>query len=126
SPLGRRLSISRAVMGRADFGELVQGEVIGIAKDVRQFGPETPAPDQVYALYTSNVWGHMRLVVRGGQRLAGLLPELNRTVRRLHPEMPIRGFGQVGFEPLSDTLAATQTSRRLVAWLTTGFGIATV
>ncbi|MEO8449832.1 MAG: ABC transporter permease [Gemmatimonadota bacterium] len=126
NPLGRRLSISRAVMGRADFGEMLQGEVIGIAKDVRQFGPETPYPDQVYVLYTANPWAHMRLVVRADRGLAGLLPALNQTVRRLHPEMPIRGFGQVGFEPLTDTLAATQTSRRLVAWLTTGFGIATV
>src|SRR5439155_1735705 len=63
-PIGRQVTLHKAVQGRPDFGEPLPGTVVGVVGDVHHFGLDTPPEPQVYVPFTRNVWGHMSLVVR--------------------------------------------------------------
>ncbi|HZI22333.1 MAG TPA: ABC transporter permease, partial [Gemmatimonadales bacterium] len=63
-PIGRQVTLHKAVQGRPDFGEPLPGTVVGVVGDVHHFGLDTPAEPQVYVPFTRTVWGHMSLVVR--------------------------------------------------------------
>jgi putative ABC transport system permease protein len=114
-PVGRQVTLHKAVQGRPDFGEAMPSTVVGIVGDVHQFGLDTPPAPQVYVPFTRNVWGHMSLVVRTATPPAGLIATLRRTVRQVDPDIPMTlggGTSAVGTIDITGGLA----SRELDTW----------
>ena len=122
-PIGRQVTLHKAVQGRPDFGDPLPGRVVGVVGDVRKFSLDTPAEPQVYVPFTRNVWGHMSLVVRTAVVPTGFLATLSRTVRQVDPDIPMT---------LSDGRSAADTiditagleSRQLDTWLLGSFAAA--
>jgi len=122
-PIGRMVTLHKAVQGRPDFGEPFSGTVLGVVGDVHHFGLDTPAEAQVYVPFTRNVWGHMSLVVRTAVIPTGFLATLSRAVRQVEPDIPMT---------LSDGRSAADTidisagleSRQLDTWLLGSFAAA--
>jgi len=119
-PVGRQVTLHKAVQGRPDFGDAMPSTVVGVVGDVHQFGLDTPPVPQVYLPFTRNVWGHMSLVVRTATPPAGLIATLRRTVRQVDPDIPMTlggGTSAVGTIDVTGGLA----SRELDTWLLGGF-----
>jgi len=122
-PIGRQVTLHKAVQGRPDFGEPLPGTVVGVVGDVHHFGLDTPAEPQVYVPFTRNVWGHMSLVVRMAVIPAGFLATLSRAVRQVDPDIPMTlSDGRSAAAPIDIT--AGLESRRLDTWLLGSFAAA--
>ena len=122
-PIGRQVTLHKAVQGRPDFGEPLPGTVVGVVGDVHHFGLDTPAEAQVYVPFTRNVWGHMSLVVRTAVAPAGFLATLGRSVRQVDPDIPMTLSGSRSAADTIDITAGLE-SRQLDAWLLGGFAAA--
>src|SRR5439155_775538 len=127
-PIGRQVTLHKAVQGRPDFGEPLPGTVVGVVGDVHHFGLDTPAEAQVYIPFTRNVWGHMSLVVRTAVPPAGFLQTLNRAVRQVDADIPMTLTGSTGSTPAAGTvdIAGGLASRRFDVWLLGSFAAAAV
>jgi len=124
-PIGRQVTLHKAVQGRPDFGEPLPGTVVGVVGDVHHFGLDTPAEPQVYVPFTRNVWGHMSLVVRTAVAPAGFLATLRRAVRQVDPDIPMTLIvGRSAAETVDIT--AGLESRQLDTWLLGSFAAAAV
>src|SRR6266571_702469 len=119
-PLGRPLTLHKAVQGRPDFGEAMPGTVVGVVGDVHHFALATPAEPQVYVPFTRNVWGHMSLVVRTAVTPATFLATLSRTVRQVDPDIPMTLSGGRAAAATLDVTAGLE-SRQLDTWLLGSF-----
>lgn len=63
--------------------------VVGVAEDVRQWGPEVPPKPEMYWL-PDRAWGEgATIVLRSTQPAAALLPALRREIAALDPDLPI-------------------------------------
>jgi putative ABC transport system permease protein len=121
-PIGRQVTLHKAVAGRPDFGEPMPSTVVGVVGDVHHFGLDTPPEPQVYVPFTRNVWGHMSLVARTATAPAGLIPVLRKTVRQVDPDIPMTlgdGTSAVGTMDRTSGLA----SRQLDTWLLSSFAV---
>ena len=121
-PIGRQVTLHKAVQGRPDFGEPIPGTVVGVVGDVRHFGLDAPPEPEVYVPFTRNVWGHMSLVVRAAVAPAGLLATLSRTVRQVDPEIPMTLSGGRSAAGTVD-ITAGLASRQLDTWLLGSFAV---
>ena len=122
-PIGRSLTLHKAVQGRDDFGESMPATIIGIVGDVHHFDLASPAEPQVYVPFTRNVWGHITLVVRMAVSQPGFPRTLTRTVQRVDPEIPVMlSGGQAAAGPVD--VIGSLASRRLDAWVLGSFGAA--
>ena len=122
-PIGQRIEIFRSVMGRTDFGQPIVGRIVGVAGDVRHFGAEAAPPDMVYVPFTWNPWRHSQIVVRGSTgAMALLVPTLEQTMQRLHPELAMRGATGPSIQTFDRARRAAELPRRLLTGLIVGFG----
>src|SRR5438874_4889724 len=122
-PLGRPVTLRKAVQGRPDFGEAMPGTVVGVVGDVHHFALATPAEAQVYVPFTRNVWGHMSLVVRTAVAPAAFLATLSRAVRQVDPDIPMTLSGGRSAAETIDITAGLE-SRQLDTWLLGSFAAA--
>jgi len=122
-PIGRQVTLHKAVQGRPDFGEPLPGTVVGVVGDVHHFGLDTPAEAQVYVPFTRNVWGHMSLVVRTAVAPAGFLATLGRSVRQVDPDIPMTLSGSRSAAETIDITTGLE-SRQLDTWLLGSFAAA--
>ena len=122
-PIGRQVTLHKAVQGRPDFGEPLPGTVVGVVGDVHHFGLDTPAEPQVYVPFTRTVWGHMSLVVRTAVAPARFLATLRRAVRQVDPDIPMT---LIGGRSAADTIDITAGlgSRQLDTWVLGSFAAA--
>src|SRR5438876_180161 len=95
-PIGRQVTLHKAVQGRPDFGEPLPGTVVGVVGAVQHFGSDSLPEAQVYVPFTRTVWGHMSLVVRTAVAPAGFLATLGRLVRQVDPDIPMTLTGSAG------------------------------
>jgi putative ABC transport system permease protein len=119
-PVGRQVTLHKAVQGRPDFGEALPSTVVGVVGDVHHFGLDASPEPQVYVPYKRNVWGHITLVVRTAGSPAGLMAMLGRAVRRVDPDIPMTlggGTAAVGTIDINGGLA----SREFDTWLLGSF-----
>jgi len=125
-PIGRQVTLHKAVQGRPDFGEPLPGTVVGVVGDVHHFGLDLPAEAQVYVPFTRNVWGHMSLVVRTAVPPGGFLQTLSRAVRQVDPDIPMTLTGSTGSMSAVGTvdIAGGLASRRFDVWLLGSFAAA--
>lgn len=85
-PLGHQVSFFKSSAGRGDFGEPVQGTVVGVVADVRQFGLDQPSDPAIYLPYTVNPWGHIFLTVRTAVSPEGMLEPVRQALVAEEPE----------------------------------------
>jgi putative ABC transport system permease protein len=118
--VGQVITLRRSSQVRADFGEPISGEVIGVVADVRQFGRDADVAPEAFVPYTREVWPWITLVVRADdpQRVT---PGLRRAVLEVDPDLPVGGYRAV--IAMRTLLADTLARRRLALSLLGAFGV---
>lgn len=120
-PLGHRISFFKSAAGRADFGQPVEGTVVGVVADVRQFGLDQPSDPAIYLPYTVNPWGHIFLAVRTGVPPATLIEPLRRTLLAEEP-----GLVVTGLQPMQEYVDGALAPREFLTLLVGVFAAAAV
>jgi putative ABC transport system permease protein len=121
-PIGRRVTVTKRVQTRSDFGERLDGTVVGVVGDVRHFSQEDDVEPEVYLPYTRNppIW--IEIVARTAGDPARLIPTLRRTVLGVEPGLPVVGDGLwQGFATMDQFLAASRAPRTFTSVLLSGF-----
>lgn len=110
----------RIVFGRSRPGEPPPlREIVGVAGDVRQDGPEQPAEPTVYLAFAQGSIPILAVVVRGSGGRAVLERALKEAVWSFDPEQPVSYL-----MPLESLAAESLALRRLSALLVGGFAVA--
>jgi putative ABC transport system permease protein len=104
-PIGHRVDFFKSAAGRADFGQPVSGEIIGVVGDVRQFGLEQNSDAAIYVPFTAAAWGHTSLLVRTGGEPSQLAEPLRRALLAADPDIVIDAMSPMR-EVVSGTFAA--------------------
>lgn len=112
-PLGHHVSFFKSAAGRLDFGQRVEGTVIGVVADVRQFALDLPSDAAIYLPYTVNPWGHIFLTVRTAVEPGSLLEPVRRALLAEEPELVLTEL-QTMEERVSTSLAAREFLTLLV------------
>ena len=124
SALGRRVTVFKAAQGRPDFGEPLRGSVVGVVGDVRHYALDTDFVPEVYVPYTVTVWPRMSVLARVEGDPSRLLGEVERAVRRVEPDLPLRGaFLGAGVYQLGDQLRESLAYRRFITGLLAAFAV---
>ena len=124
-PLGHRVSFFKGAAGRADFGQPVDGTVVGVVGD-GQFGLELPSDAAIYLPYTVNPWGHIFLTVRTAVDPRSLLEPVRRALLAEEPELVLTELRTMD-EVVSGSLAARQFVTLLVGvFAAAALGLATI
>jgi predicted permease len=85
-PLGHELRIgTRFGLG----GDPAGGAVVGVAGDVREFGPATAAPPTLYLAYAQWPVNFMTVVARGRGEPSALVEPMRGVVQSLDPDVPM-------------------------------------
>ena len=89
SALGRRLTVFKQAVGRADYREPIEGRIVGVVQDVRPFGPEeTPAPE-VFLPFPRNPWPSAYLAIRTIGEASTLVAPVRRAALAVEPNLPM-------------------------------------
>lgn len=119
SAIGQRITVRRASQARADFGQPLPGEVIGVIANVHQ-GRLDQAPDaEVYVPFTLETWpwGFLVMRARDGERS---IPALTRAIASVDPRLVRprdRGAGVVSAveRSIADSLRPRKLSMSLIS-----------
>ena len=85
-PLGHELRIgTRLGLG----GEQAGGAVVGVAADVREFGPTVPAPPTLYLPYAQRPVPYLTMVAKSRGDAASLIEPVRAVLRDLDPDVPM-------------------------------------
>ncbi|MFN0179557.1 MAG: hypothetical protein ACKVZ0_12225 [Gemmatimonadales bacterium] len=91
--------------------------MIGVVGDVRQFGPESVPPDEVYLPYSWTPWEWTRMVVRVARDPAQLVDLVWRAVAAVDPDLPIGTGAGRNIGPYAESLFdRAGPGCRLPAW----------
>ena len=122
SPLGQRITVTRASQGRSDFGQPLPGSIVGVVADVHQQALDVAPTAEIYVPYTLETWpwGMLIMRARDGKRS---IPALARAIASVDPRLVPGGtsnanaFGVVGsFEDMiADSLKPRKLSMSLIA-----------
>jgi len=125
-PLGHRVSFFKSASGRSDFGQKVEGTVVGVVADVRQFALDQPSDAAIYLPYTVNPWGHIFLTVRTAVEPESLLEPVRRALLAEEPELVITQLRTMG-DVVSGSLASREFLTLLVGvFAGAALGLATI
>lgn len=91
-PIGHRVSFFKSAAGRADFGQPLSAEVIGVVGDVRQFGLEQSSDAALYVPFTVAPWGHTSFTIRTAGDPALLTEPVRRALLAAEPDLAIDGL----------------------------------
>ena len=84
-PIGKRIHLTDGLTG----GDEVYREIVGIVGDVRSFGLENEAPEQIYEPFGQQPFPFMTLVLRTAGDPAGLNEAIRRETLNLNRGLPI-------------------------------------
>lgn len=124
SPIGRRfgftLSTGRCFVGGPEPDPASQIEIIGVVKDVKYTSLRQEGREMFYLPFSQAVsgFGEMTLVVRTVGDPTTVAAAVRREARALDPGMPM-----FEVETLATQVAASLRQERLVATLSSGFGL---
>ncbi|MCA1481325.1 hypothetical protein, partial [Bradyrhizobium sp. NBAIM08] len=120
--IGKRMTVHRASQARADLGQPVTGNVIGVVADVHQFGQDVDPQPEVYVPNTLEVWPWVTLVIRTREG-ARAIPALRRAVLDVDPRLPVGGTGAAGqgFRTVASTISDGLEQRRTAVTLLGAF-----
>jgi putative ABC transport system permease protein len=114
SALGHRVTVFKSVQRRADFGEPLDGLVVGVVGDVRHFGQEADIEPEVYIPYSRNPPRWISLIVRTRSDPQAMILPLRRAVLAVEPDLPVVGDAiWAGFAPLDEYLMHSRAARTL-------------
>ncbi|MEP6574745.1 MAG: ABC transporter permease [Gemmatimonadota bacterium] len=116
NPIGHRVQVFKSAAGRAEFGEPVSAEVVGVVGDVRQFGLDQQSDAAVYLPYTVNPWGHMFLTIQTTGDPARLTEPVRRALLGVDPDLMITSVA-----PMSVVLSDSLVLRRITLSLLGAF-----
>ena len=108
NPVGRRLVV--------DLGTPVSLEVVGVAGDVREWGPASPAPSVMYISAYADSRPAMSVAVRTAGEPSGLAGAIRRAARELDKDLAVARI-----EPMTRTLASRMAAPRLRTLLLASF-----
>jgi putative ABC transport system permease protein len=121
-PIGKRVTVFKSVQPRADFGQPLDGIVVGLVGDVRHFGQETDAVPEAYLPYLRNPPRWVSLVVRTKLDPELMIVPLRRVVLSVEPDLPVVGEGLwTGFAPVESFLVEGRAPRALNTVLLAAF-----
>ena len=90
--------------------------VVGVAEDVRQWGPEEPPKPEMYWL-PDRAWGEgATIVLRSPQPAAALLPALRREIAALDPDLPLADV-----RTLAEVVTQATRGQRVIAGMINTF-----
>jgi predicted permease len=125
-PLGHQVSFFKSAAGRSDFGQPIEGTVVGVVSDVRQFGLDQPSDPAIYLPYTVNPWGHIFLTVRTAVDPETLLEPVRRALLSEESELVLTGVQPMN-QVVSSSLAPREFLTLLVAvFAAAALGLATI
>ncbi|MCI0390592.1 MAG: ABC transporter permease [Acidobacteria bacterium] len=123
SPVGRRFGFANS-SGRCSDGALLGGpggiEIIGVVKDVKYASLRNEAREMFYLLFhqANTGRGQMTLVVRTAGDPTSAAAAVRREAQAMDPAMPM-----FEVETLATQIAASLQRERLLATLSSGFGV---
>jgi predicted permease len=85
-PLGHALALGTRL---GQGGERAGGEVIGIARDVRDSGPAAPAAPTIYLAHAQFPMDFMTVVIKGREDAAAVVEPARALLAELDPDLPI-------------------------------------
>lgn len=89
--MARRYWRDRSPVGRRLHRDSRWSTVIGVARDVKYFGPTEPAQPWIYYPHAQDYWATMTLVARTTGDPWRTLPGVRAAVRALDPTLPVFG-----------------------------------
>jgi predicted permease len=110
--IGKRLTVYHSARWLPTFGEPIVGTVIGVIGNVRHFGQETEAPEEVYVPYTWDLWQWGSLVVRSSREPREVQEAIRRAMLAVEPDLPIGGAQSP--QSFGERLTALRAPRRLL------------
>ncbi|MDQ6613089.1 MAG: ABC transporter permease [Gemmatimonadota bacterium] len=88
SAIGQTITLHRSSQGRPDVGAPLMGSVIGVVRDVHQFGRDVPTVPEAFVPYTLEVWPWITLVARGTDP-ARLSAGIRKAILSVDPNIPV-------------------------------------
>lgn len=121
-PVGKRLTAFKSVQRESDFGQPLEGQVVGVVGDVHHFSPEQEPEPEVYLPYTRNPPKWISLVARIRAEPETVIEPLKRAVLEVEPDLPVTGAGPwARFATLDEFLVQGRAPRTLQTALLSGF-----
>jgi putative ABC transport system permease protein len=124
SPLGQRITVTRASQGRSDFGQPLPGSIIGVVADVHQKAQDVAPDAEIYVPYTLETWpwGMLIMRARDGKRA---IPALVRAIASVDPRLIASGRGGASafgvFGSFDEMIADSRKPRKLSTSLIAAF-----
>lgn len=110
-PLGHELRIgTRLGLG----GDPAGGAVVGIAADVREFGPTVPAPPTLYLALAQWPISYLTVVAKSRGDAASLIEPMRAVLRDLDPDVPMYGVRSMD-QLISNAIAQPRVYLVLIA-----------
>lgn len=107
-PIGQRVSPTRA-------GSL-EREVVGVARDSRQFGLDAPAEPEFYIPHAQDPWPFLNVAIRVAGDPLRILPQVQEAVWSLDRELPLSGV-----RTMEQMTAESAAQRRLATLVLSAF-----
>src|SRR5262245_41879091 len=120
SPIGRRIGFAGRCLERRDVTHNLWIEIIGVVKDVRYTSLRNEGRGMIYLPFSQTVGGArpMTLVVRTTGNPTSVAAAVRHEARAMDPAMPM-----FEVETLATHVAASLREERLLAMLSSGFGL---
>jgi predicted permease len=100
------------------FGISTDPRVIGVVRDIKYEGLDSPAPSALYLPWTRRPLGNGYLIVRASGQPMRLAPEIRRAAQSLDAAVPVPELQLV-----NDVMTQSLASRRVRALPAVGFGV---
>ncbi|HJR63228.1 MAG TPA: ABC transporter permease [Gemmatimonadaceae bacterium] len=116
-PIGRRIVVYKQMSG-PDVEDRVDGRVVGVVEDIKDYDISAASWAEAYLPFPVNPWRSMYLAIRTSGDPEAVIPAVQRTVRSIDPDLPVRRTATV------DQLLDERLARRSFnATIVSAFGI---
>jgi putative ABC transport system permease protein len=90
APIGRRVTVFKQLSSRADYGERIDAQIVGVAADTKDSGLQFQTFPAVFLPMPVNPWRSAFLVVRAAGAPAAIVAPLRAAVRGVSPDLPAK------------------------------------
>ncbi len=118
SPIGKKIRVGAASV---EWEQAPFREIVGVVRDVEQYGLGMPVRAQIYVPHAQFAVGFTSLVLRTAGDPNALAQPLRRVVLNADPEQPIDDV-----VPFPDLIEGSLAARRFGTWILGGFAVAAV